>query len=144
MGTSQSYSVSVQPLSHQPWTRSKTTSLPSDISKAHLRAEKKGAVCVGYWKEEAVQGGWMVQGDCDQVQQGGSVTARISPKVSAARGTYAGLGSSLLLSQEGDGGRKPQDSYKVGMFMESSVSGYFVSRFYCGPFSSEGLSLIHI
>jgi len=133
MGTSQSYSVSVQPLSHQPWTRPRTASLPSDISKAYLRAEKKGAVCVGYWKKEAVQGGWMVQGGCDQVQQGGSVTARVSPNVSAARGTYAGLGSSLLLSQEGDGDRKLQESYKVGMFLESSVSGYFVSRFLLWP-----------
>ena len=84
-----------------------------------------------------MQGVWMVQGGCDQVQQGGSVTARVSPKVSAGRGTNAGLGSSLLLSQEGDGGRKLQESYKVGMFLESSVSGYFVSRFYCGPFLSE-------
>ena len=137
MGTSQSYSVNVQPLSYQPRTRLKTTSLPRDISKAHLRAEKTGAVWGGYWKEEAVQGVWMVQGGCDQVQQGGSVTARVSPKVSAGRGTNAGLGSSLLLSQKGDGGRKLQESYKVGMFLESSVSGYFVSRFYCGPFLSE-------
>lgn len=30
-------------------------------------------------KEEVVQGVWMVQGGCDQVQQGGSVTARVSP-----------------------------------------------------------------
>lgn len=29
-------------------------------------------------KEEAVQGAWMVQGGCDQVQQGGSVTAWVS------------------------------------------------------------------
>ena len=30
-------------------------------------------------KEEAVQGVWMVLGGCDQVQQGGSVTAWVSP-----------------------------------------------------------------
>lgn len=116
MGTSQSYSVTSVPLSHQHRARSKTTSPPSDNNKARTRKEEKGDAGGLYWKEEIVRGGLGVLGDSDQVRCD-SVTPRCTPKSRPLPSTQVELGS-FLSSQDSDGDRKPLETFKVGMFIE--------------------------